>query len=86
MPPLKVDKHRLAKLLDTVVVSTRDFNVEKLEKLYSMFSQCIYQYRNDFDKSQMIQVRCQVVLDVTLHVIIYWYRNCNDLFIPCHTS
>ncbi|CAI9736477.1 family AAA domain-containing 2B [Octopus vulgaris] len=40
----------MSKLLDQVVTQTKGYTVERLEKLYSVFSQCIYQQRNNPDK------------------------------------
>ncbi len=51
-----VDEDKLQKLLDRTVRQTHNFNVEKLEKLFSHFTQCIYQHRTDYDKSALIQV------------------------------
>ena len=51
-----VDRERLVRLLDTTVEVTEDYNVSRLEKLHSIFSQCIYQHRLDADKTQLIQV------------------------------
>lgn len=32
------------------------YSVEKLERLYSLLSQCIYQHRREYDKSQLLEV------------------------------
>ncbi|KAL3869832.1 hypothetical protein ACJMK2_042465 [Sinanodonta woodiana] len=53
-PPLVVDRHRLIKLLDLVVEQTEDYTVEELEKLYSLFSHCIFEHRHSYNKTQMI--------------------------------
>lgn len=53
--PVIIDEDRLAFLLETLVQITTDYDIEKLEKLYSMLSQCIYHYREDFDKTVMTE-------------------------------
>ncbi|XP_052778217.1 ATPase family AAA domain-containing protein 2-like [Mya arenaria] len=55
--PLIVDHERLARLQDLTVIMTEDFTVPHLEKLYSLFAQCIYNHRLEFDKTQLIEVR-----------------------------
>ncbi|ESP00580.1 hypothetical protein LOTGIDRAFT_213026 [Lottia gigantea] len=54
---ITTDKPRLSRLLDTVVSSTNNYNIERLEKLYSIFSQCIYRHRKHYDKIPLIKVR-----------------------------
>lgn len=46
----------MSKLLDQVVTQTKGYTVERLEKLYSVFSQCIYQQRNNPDKVDLCVV------------------------------
>uniref|UniRef100_A0A8D3C6V3 ATPase family AAA domain-containing protein 2 n=1 Tax=Scophthalmus maximus TaxID=52904 RepID=A0A8D3C6V3_SCOMX len=46
----------LAVLLDMVVKKSEGYNVEQLERLYSVLSQCIYQYRREYDKTQLLEV------------------------------
>uniref|UniRef100_A0A8D3CCD9 ATPase family AAA domain-containing protein 2 n=1 Tax=Scophthalmus maximus TaxID=52904 RepID=A0A8D3CCD9_SCOMX len=43
-------------LLDMVVKKSEGYNVEQLERLYSVLSQCIYQYRREYDKTQLLEV------------------------------
>uniref|UniRef100_A0A8C7JEE6 ATPase family AAA domain-containing protein 2 n=1 Tax=Oncorhynchus kisutch TaxID=8019 RepID=A0A8C7JEE6_ONCKI len=38
-------------LLDTVVQRSEGYSVERLERLFSLLSQCIYQHRLDYDKT-----------------------------------
>lgn len=44
-------------LLDTVVQRTEGYSVERLERLFSLLSQCIYQHRLDYDKTRLQEVR-----------------------------
>uniref|UniRef100_A0A8C4I719 ATPase family AAA domain-containing protein 2 n=1 Tax=Dicentrarchus labrax TaxID=13489 RepID=A0A8C4I719_DICLA len=44
-------------LLDMVVKKSEGYSVEQLERLYSLLSQCIYQHRREYDKSQLLEVR-----------------------------
>uniref|UniRef100_A0A4W6E253 ATPase family AAA domain-containing protein 2 n=1 Tax=Lates calcarifer TaxID=8187 RepID=A0A4W6E253_LATCA len=42
-----------AVLLDMVVKKSEGYSVEQLERLYSLLSQCIYQYRREYDKTHI---------------------------------
>uniref|UniRef100_A0A8C7GCP3 ATPase family AAA domain-containing protein 2 n=1 Tax=Oncorhynchus kisutch TaxID=8019 RepID=A0A8C7GCP3_ONCKI len=44
-------------LLDTVVQRSEGYSVERLERLFSLLSQCIYQHRLDYDKTRLQEVR-----------------------------
>lgn len=33
------------------------YSVEQLERLYSLLSQCIYQHRREYEKTQLLEVR-----------------------------
>uniref|UniRef100_A0A6Q2XEQ2 ATPase family AAA domain-containing protein 2 n=1 Tax=Esox lucius TaxID=8010 RepID=A0A6Q2XEQ2_ESOLU len=55
-PPLVVDHQRLTVLLETVIRSSEGYSVERLERLYSLLSQCIYQHRQDYDKTRLLEV------------------------------
>lgn len=46
----------LQQLLDFVTVITENFNIFQLEKLYAILSQCIYQHREDYNKTELVQV------------------------------
>ncbi|XP_010880476.2 ATPase family AAA domain-containing protein 2B isoform X2 [Esox lucius] len=54
-PPLVVDHQRLTVLLETVIRSSEGYSVERLERLYSLLSQCIYQHRQDYDKTRLLE-------------------------------
>ncbi|XP_060722487.1 ATPase family AAA domain-containing protein 2B isoform X2 [Tachysurus vachellii] len=54
-PALVVDHHRLEALLDQVVMKSKGYSVDQLERLYSVLSQCIYQFRRDYDKTCLIE-------------------------------
>ncbi|XP_060908447.1 ATPase family AAA domain-containing protein 2B isoform X1 [Labrus mixtus] len=54
-PPVVVDHQRLSALLDTVVKKSDGYSVEQLERLYSLLSQCIYQHRREYDKTQLLE-------------------------------
>uniref|UniRef100_A0A8C4I5U2 ATPase family AAA domain-containing protein 2 n=1 Tax=Dicentrarchus labrax TaxID=13489 RepID=A0A8C4I5U2_DICLA len=56
-PPVVVDHQQLLALLDMVVKKSEGYSVEQLERLYSLLSQCIYQHRREYDKSQLLEVR-----------------------------
>ncbi|GLD73448.1 ATPase family AAA domain-containing protein 2B isoform X1 [Lates japonicus] len=38
-----------------VVKKSEGYSVEQLERLYSLLSQCIYQYRREYDKTQLLE-------------------------------
>ncbi|XP_011610211.1 ATPase family AAA domain-containing protein 2B isoform X1 [Takifugu rubripes] len=54
-PPVVIDHQRLSALLDTVVEKSEGYTVEQLERLYSLLSQCIYQHRREYDKTQLLE-------------------------------
>ncbi|XP_035534518.1 ATPase family AAA domain-containing protein 2B isoform X1 [Morone saxatilis] len=54
-PPVVVDHQQLLALLDMVVKKSEGYSVEQLERLYSLLSQCIYQHRREYDKSQLLE-------------------------------
>uniref|UniRef100_A0A4W6DZX0 ATPase family AAA domain-containing protein 2 n=1 Tax=Lates calcarifer TaxID=8187 RepID=A0A4W6DZX0_LATCA len=65
-PPVVVDHQQLLVLLDMVVKKSEGYSVEQLERLYSLLSQCIYQYRREYDKTQLLEVSERDVLWVSL--------------------
>ncbi|KAK2856469.1 hypothetical protein Q5P01_005204 [Channa striata] len=54
-PPVVVDHQRLLALLDMVVRKSEGYSVEQLERLYSLLSQCIYQHRREYNKTQLLE-------------------------------
>lgn len=40
-----------------VVKKSEGYSVEQLERLYSLLSQCIYQHRREYEKTQLLEVR-----------------------------
>ncbi|XP_062858315.1 ATPase family AAA domain-containing protein 2B [Trichomycterus rosablanca] len=54
-PALVVDHPRLEALLNQIVEKTEAYSVDQLERLYSVLSQCIYQHRRDYDKTQLTE-------------------------------
>ncbi|XP_074642373.1 ATPase family AAA domain-containing protein 2-like [Tubulanus polymorphus] len=65
VPSLIVDKDELRNLLQSTVERTRGYNVEKLERLHCMFSQCIFEHRRNYDKSALINDLKQTLLNFT---------------------
>ncbi|XP_053301076.1 ATPase family AAA domain-containing protein 2B isoform X2 [Pleuronectes platessa] len=55
VPPVVVDHQQLTVLLDMVVKKSTGYTVEQLERLYSVLSQCIYKYRREYDKTQLLE-------------------------------
>ncbi|NXJ49593.1 ATAD2 protein, partial [Spizaetus tyrannus] len=51
-----VDFYELKQLLHLVTVVTKNFNIFHLEKLYAVLSQCIYQHREDYNKTELVKV------------------------------
>ncbi|NWX67459.1 ATAD2 protein, partial [Alca torda] len=51
-----VDYCELKQLLHFATVITKSFNIFHLEKLYAVLSQCIYQHREDYDKTELVKV------------------------------
>ncbi|KAM9094966.1 ATPase family AAA domain-containing protein 2 isoform X2 [Sarcophilus harrisii] len=54
-PPLIVDHEQLKNLLKITIKKSQEYNIFQLEKLYAIISQCIYQHRKDYDKTQLMQ-------------------------------
>lgn len=52
--PVVVDRERLVQLLDETARLTEGYILPRLEKLYNMFAQCIYQHRLEYNKTDMI--------------------------------
>ena len=50
------DPSRQRNLLDETVQRTRGFSVERLEKLHSQLSLCVYRHRNEYNKMQLLKV------------------------------
>uniref|UniRef100_A0A8B9NQV1 ATPase family AAA domain-containing protein 2 n=1 Tax=Accipiter nisus TaxID=211598 RepID=A0A8B9NQV1_9AVES len=46
----------LQQLLNFVTAVTNNFNIFHLEKLYAILSQCIYQHREDYNKTELVEV------------------------------
>ncbi|XP_052256515.1 ATPase family AAA domain-containing protein 2-like isoform X2 [Dreissena polymorpha] len=53
--PLVIDRERLVRLLDRCVELTEEYTVPMLEKLYSLFGQCIYQQRLEYNKTPLLE-------------------------------
>ncbi|XP_038656120.1 ATPase family AAA domain-containing protein 2B isoform X1 [Scyliorhinus canicula] len=54
-PPVILDHVRLKHLLQLATQKSNNFTVDQLEKLYSLFSQCIYRHRKEYDKSHLLE-------------------------------
>uniref|UniRef100_A0A3P8TEL2 ATPase family AAA domain-containing protein 2 n=1 Tax=Amphiprion percula TaxID=161767 RepID=A0A3P8TEL2_AMPPE len=57
-------------ILDMVVKKSEGYSVEQLERLYSLLSQCIYQHRREYDKTQLLEVSKAVILAINLSTIL----------------
>ncbi|KAM6349591.1 ATPase family AAA domain-containing protein 2-like [Podargus strigoides] len=76
--PVIVDSCELRQLLNFVTLITKNFSVFQLVKLYAVLRQCVYQHREDYDKTELVkavrhgneekncslQPSCSVILDV----------------------
>ncbi|XP_030838700.1 ATPase family AAA domain-containing protein 2 isoform X2 [Strongylocentrotus purpuratus] len=67
VPELVVDHDRLKRLLESVTLATTNFNIEKLERMYSVLSHHVYRHRMDYDKTELIQDMEQEVMNITVH-------------------
>ncbi|GCB74482.1 hypothetical protein scyTo_0003572 [Scyliorhinus torazame] len=54
-PPIILDHVRLKHVLQLAIKKSNNFTVDQLEKLYSLFSQCIYRHRKEYDKSHLLE-------------------------------
>uniref|UniRef100_A0AAQ5X4Z8 ATPase family AAA domain-containing protein 2 n=1 Tax=Amphiprion ocellaris TaxID=80972 RepID=A0AAQ5X4Z8_AMPOC len=57
-------------ILAMVVKKSEGYSVEQLERLYSLLSQCIYQHRREYDKTQLLEVSKAVILAINLSTIL----------------
>lgn len=73
--PFIIDMERLVLLLDNTVLLTQDYVVPRLEKLYSLFAQCIYEHRMEFNKTEMIAVSSFTHLYVhkLVECLLFWW-------------
>ncbi|XP_061462022.1 ATPase family AAA domain-containing protein 2 isoform X2 [Rhineura floridana] len=53
--PFIVDYEKLNTLLKTVTEKSTNYTITQLEKLYALLSQCIYQHRRDYDKTELMR-------------------------------
>lgn len=74
---INYNKGLMSKLLDQVVVQTKGYTVERLEKLYSILSQCIYHHRLDLDKSRLCMEMERKVLQYTSQHNVHMRRHVN---------
>ncbi|NWS44732.1 ATAD2 protein, partial [Probosciger aterrimus] len=54
--PVVVNYFELKHLMRFVTVITKNFTILQLEKIYAVISQCIYQHREDYDKTELVKV------------------------------
>jgi len=54
--PVVVDRERLVRLLDLTVMLTEDYSIPRLEKLYSLYAQCVYNHRMECNKTGLLEV------------------------------
>ncbi|XP_071886254.1 uncharacterized protein [Anas platyrhynchos] len=50
-----VDRYELKKLLCFVTEITKGFDIYHLEKVYGVINQCIYNHREDYDKTDLVE-------------------------------
>ncbi|KAL2308297.1 hypothetical protein Nmel_001310 [Mimus melanotis] len=53
---VSVDYSELRQVLDSVIVTTENFSMSCMERLYALLSQCIYRHREDDDKTELVKV------------------------------
>eukprot|EP00075_Anas_platyrhynchos_P015526 XP_027304779.1 ATPase family AAA domain-containing protein 2-like isoform X8 [Anas platyrhynchos] len=51
-----VDRYELKKLLCFVTEITKGFDIYHLEKVYGVINQCIYNHREDYDKTDLVEM------------------------------
>lgn len=73
--PVVIDRERLVRLLDLTVLLTEDYTVPRLEKLYSLYAQCIYQRRHDYNKTLLLEVSRLSLSLFILEIIEYRMRD-----------
>uniref|UniRef100_A0AAQ5Z2Y9 ATPase family AAA domain-containing protein 2 n=1 Tax=Amphiprion ocellaris TaxID=80972 RepID=A0AAQ5Z2Y9_AMPOC len=65
-----IELHCRSAILAMVVKKSEGYSVEQLERLYSLLSQCIYQHRREYDKTQLLEVSKAVILAINLSTIL----------------
>lgn len=50
-----VDYCELKQVLHSIAVVTENVSIFRMEKLYAVLSQCIYQHREDGDKNKLVK-------------------------------
>ncbi|KAJ7401198.1 ATPase family AAA domain-containing protein 2 [Pitangus sulphuratus] len=52
---VSVDYSELKQVLDSLIVATENVSMSCMERLYAVLSQCIYQHREDDDKTELVK-------------------------------
>ncbi|XP_064506713.1 ATPase family AAA domain-containing protein 2-like isoform X2 [Pseudopipra pipra] len=52
---VSVDYSELKQVLDSIIVATENVSISCMERLYAVLSQCIYQHREDDDKTELVK-------------------------------
>ncbi|XP_027494751.1 ATPase family AAA domain-containing protein 2-like isoform X1 [Corapipo altera] len=52
---VSVDYSELKQVLDSIIVATENVSMSCMERLYAVLSQCIYQHREDDDKTELVK-------------------------------
>ncbi|XP_027757737.1 ATPase family AAA domain-containing protein 2-like isoform X5 [Empidonax traillii] len=52
---VSVDYSELKQVLDSIIVATENVSMSCMERLYAVLSQCIYQHREDDDKTELVR-------------------------------
>lgn len=50
---LKVDQKKLKRIEDDLINKTEEFTTEVLERIYITLNECVVQYRNVYDRTQL---------------------------------
>ena len=50
---LQVDQKKLKKIEDDLINKTEEFTTEVLERIYITLNECVVQYRNVYDRTQL---------------------------------
>ena len=59
-PEHVISKDKLKRLATRAVQLSRGFNVEKLQRMYSVLSATMYQHRKAYDKTRMVSVSTEI--------------------------
>ena len=66
-----INSSHCADLLTRTVSRTRGHTVDSLLRLHNQMSLCVYQHRHNYDKTQLVKVK----IDLLFYYVVYYLFN-----------